>query len=186
MTGATSGSSASGSPMSNSSPSGWATSSRKKVPSERPETRRTNSPTVQPNVIMWYPLRVPGSHHGCWRARRSHMCSQSYMAPGSSSPDRAGTPAEWSSIIETTTPSLPFVANSGQYVATGASRSSSPRSARCERTGPWPPWCTSTRRPGCRRPRAGRRRDRRRLPTGRRRFRRRPAHTPQHPLRRAR
>ena len=58
------------------------------------------------------------------------MRSQSYIAPGCSSPEIAGTPTEWSSIIETVASSLPLVANSGQYCATGASRSSSPRSAR--------------------------------------------------------
>ena len=58
------------------------------------------------------------------------MRSQSYMARRAAARRSAGTPTEWSSIIETTTSSLPLVANSGQYSATGASRSSCPRSAR--------------------------------------------------------
>jgi hypothetical protein len=43
-----------------------------------------------------------------------------------------GTPTEWSSIMRTLAASLPRFANSGQYSATGASRSSRPRDAsRC-------------------------------------------------------
>ena len=42
---------------------------------------------------------------------------------------KPGTPAVWAITCRTSTPSLPFWANSGQYRATGASKSSSPRSA---------------------------------------------------------
>lgn len=38
-------------------------------------------------------------------------------------------PAWWDSIQRTGMSALPFAANSGQYFATGASRSSAPRSA---------------------------------------------------------
>ena len=37
-------------------------------PTDIPDTRRTTSPTSQPNVIAWYPCFVPGSHHGGWAA----------------------------------------------------------------------------------------------------------------------
>jgi hypothetical protein len=50
--GVTRGRCASGKPIQKSRSSGSATSSRKDVPSERPDTRRTSSPTVHPNVIM--------------------------------------------------------------------------------------------------------------------------------------
>jgi hypothetical protein len=53
MTGATRCSCSSGKPIQKSMPSGSATASWKNVPSERPETRRTSSPTVQPKLIMW-------------------------------------------------------------------------------------------------------------------------------------
>ena len=48
--GATRESTSSGVPIQKSSPRGPAISSRKKVPSDLPEARRTISPTVQPKV----------------------------------------------------------------------------------------------------------------------------------------
>ena len=45
-------------------------------------------------------------------------------------PSQSGSPAVCASTCRTSTSSLPAAANSGQYPATGASRSSSPRSAR--------------------------------------------------------
>ncbi len=53
MIGATRDSSSSGMPIQKSMPSGRVISSRKNVPSERPDTRRTISPTVQPKLTMW-------------------------------------------------------------------------------------------------------------------------------------
>ena len=53
MVGATRLSSDDGRPIQNSRPSGSATSSRKNVPSVRPLTRRTISPTRKPKVSPW-------------------------------------------------------------------------------------------------------------------------------------
>ena len=53
ITRATRASAVSGSPMWKSSPSGSATSWRKKVPSELPVIRRTTSPTRNPKVSPW-------------------------------------------------------------------------------------------------------------------------------------
>src|SRR5439155_25823446 len=64
LVGATRLSCSSGSPIQKSRPSGPATSSRKNVPRLRPLTRRTSSPTRNPNVNPWYPLRVPGRQNG--------------------------------------------------------------------------------------------------------------------------
>src|SRR5215470_12686812 len=77
---------------------------------------------------MWYPEAVPGSHQGAWAASRAVDLSQSYtssMVTGCSQPD---TPEVCDSRWRTLTPALPRAANSGQYEATAASRSSSPRS----------------------------------------------------------
>ena len=73
---------------------------------------------------------MPGSQNGSSASSRATIRSQSYSSPGASSPRSAGTPTEWSSIIRTVAASLPLVANSGQYSATGASRSSRPWAAR--------------------------------------------------------
>src|SRR5580765_2569749 len=77
---------------------------------------------------MWYPEAVPGSHQGAWAASRAVDLSQSYTSSrvmGCSQPD---TPdmcdRRWRILIR----ALPRAANSGQYLATVASRSSSPRS----------------------------------------------------------
>ena len=63
---------------------------------------------------------------------------------GRGRPSQSGRPAVCASRCRTSTSSLPAAANSGQYRATGASRSSSPRSARmqgaqrCHRLGDGP------------------------------------------------
>ena len=54
------------------------------------------------------------------------ITSQSSMAPGGSLRRTAGTPAWWLSSCLTVTASLPAAPNSGQYLATGASKSSRP------------------------------------------------------------
>src|SRR6516164_4578190 len=77
---------------------------------------------------MWYPEAVPGSHQGAWAASRAVDLSQSYTSSrvmGFSQPE---TPDMCDSKWRTLTAALPLVANSGQYLATVASRSSSPRS----------------------------------------------------------
>src|SRR5207249_2946748 len=74
------------------------------------------------------PEAVPGSHHGAWAASRPVDLSQSYRSSrviGWSQPE---TPEVCDSRWRTLIPALPRAANSGQYRATGASRSSSPRS----------------------------------------------------------
>src|SRR3984893_2344364 len=77
---------------------------------------------------MWYPEAVPGSHQGAWAASRAVDLSQSYRSSrviGWSQPE---TPEVCDSRWRTLIPALPLAANSGQYLATVASRSSSPRS----------------------------------------------------------
>src|SRR5580765_6837505 len=77
---------------------------------------------------MWYPEAVPGSHQGAWAASRAVDLSQSYMSSrviGCSQPE---TPDMCDSRWRTLIAALPLAANSGQYLATVASRSSSPRS----------------------------------------------------------
>src|SRR5262245_55284003 len=77
---------------------------------------------------MWYPESVPGSHQGAWAASRAVDLSQSYTSSrvtGCSQPD---TPDMCDRRWRTLTPALPRAANSGQYEATLALRSSSPRS----------------------------------------------------------
>src|SRR5262245_30446158 len=77
---------------------------------------------------MWYPEAVPGSHQGAWAASRAVDLSQSYRSSrviGCSQPE---TPEVCDRRWRTLTPALPLAANSGQYEATVASRSSSPRS----------------------------------------------------------
>src|SRR6516164_3447189 len=77
---------------------------------------------------MWYPEAVPGSHQGAWAASRAVDLSQSYRSSrviGCSQPE---TPEVCDRSWRTLIPALPRAANSGQYLATFASRSSSPRS----------------------------------------------------------
>src|SRR6516164_4925672 len=77
---------------------------------------------------MWYPEAVPGSHQGACAASRAVDLSQSYMSSrviGCSQPE---TPEVCDSSWRTLIPALPLAANSGQYEATVASRSSWPRS----------------------------------------------------------
>src|SRR3954447_25877400 len=77
---------------------------------------------------MWYPEAVPGSHQGACAASRAVDLSQSYRSSrviGCSQPE---TPEACDSRWRTLIPALPLAANSGQYLATVASRSSSPRS----------------------------------------------------------
>src|SRR6516164_1141434 len=77
---------------------------------------------------MWYPEAVPGSHQGACAASRAVDLSQSYRSSrviGCSQPE---TPEVCDRSWRTLIPALPRAANSGQYVATVASRSSSPRS----------------------------------------------------------
>src|SRR3954447_13850697 len=77
---------------------------------------------------MWYPEAVPGSHQGAWAASRAVDLSQSYRSSrviGCSQPE---TPEVCDRRWRTLIPALPLAANSGQYLATLASRSSSPRS----------------------------------------------------------
>ena len=117
-------SSLSGSPMKKSASNGLATSSAKKAPMDLPVMRRTTSPIRYPWVRAWYPEAVPGSHHGSCAAKADVQNSQSASrsgAIGTSQPDR---PAVWPIRCRTSTRSLPPWANSGQYVATGAWKSS--------------------------------------------------------------
>src|SRR3954447_22441425 len=77
---------------------------------------------------MWYPEAVPGSHQGACAASRAVDLSQSYKSSrviGCSQPE---TPEVCEKSWRTWIPALPRAANSGQYLATVASRSSSPRS----------------------------------------------------------
>src|SRR6185295_5538818 len=70
----------------------------------------------------------PGSHQGACAASMAVDLSQSYtssMVTGCSQPE---TPEVCDKRWRTLIPALPRTANSGQYLATLASRSSSPRS----------------------------------------------------------
>ncbi len=119
-----------GRPMKKSACSGPAISSAKNVPRERPVIRRMTSPTRWPWLSAWYPDALPGSHHGAWAARIAAERSWSYRSSCTTGCAQPLTPEVCDIRCLTSTPSLPLAANSGQYVATGASRSSCPRSAR--------------------------------------------------------
>src|SRR4051794_11638578 len=80
--------------------------------------------------MAWYPDAVPGSHHGSWAARSDVAFSQSYRSSRFMGSVHPGRPAVCDIRWRTSTPSLPAAANSGQYLATGACTSSSPRSTR--------------------------------------------------------
>src|SRR5262245_21799401 len=76
---------------------------------------------------MWYPEAVPGSHQGAWAASRAVDLSQSYRSSrviGCSQPE---TPEVCDNRWRTLIPALPLAPNSGQYLATVASRSIWPR-----------------------------------------------------------
>src|SRR5688572_15673536 len=73
---------------------------------------------------------MPGSHHGAWLAKRLVDASQSYMSVATKGCSHPETPDVWLITCRTSMFSLPFAANSGQYFATGANGSSSPRSTR--------------------------------------------------------
>src|SRR5262245_23699765 len=77
---------------------------------------------------MWYPEAVPGSHQGAWAASRAVDLSQSYRSSSVIGCSQPETPEVCDSSWRTLIPALPRAANSGQYVATFASRSSAPRS----------------------------------------------------------
>src|SRR5262245_15397419 len=77
---------------------------------------------------MWYPESVPGSHQGAWAASRAVDLSQSYTSSRVTGCSQPETPEVCDRRWRTLTPALPLAANSGQYEATAASRSSSPRS----------------------------------------------------------
>ncbi len=113
-----------------SAPSGFAMCSAKKVARDWPVILLTTSPTRNPWVTEWYPASVPGSQRGACRARRVVAPRQSYRSATATGGSNSGRPAVCDSRCRTSTRSLPAAANSGQYLATGASRSRSPRSAR--------------------------------------------------------
>src|SRR3954447_15377453 len=77
---------------------------------------------------MWYPEAVPGSHQGACAASRAVDLSQSYTSSRVSGCSQPETPEVCDSKWRTLIPALPRAANSDQYLATVASRSSSPRS----------------------------------------------------------
>src|SRR5262245_10009944 len=83
-----------------------------------------------PYVIGWYALTVPGASQGAWRARVVVAFSQSRMSSNVIVSVQPGIPAVLPRNMRVVMALLPWGANSGQYLVTGAFRSSSPRSAR--------------------------------------------------------
>src|SRR6516164_4542745 len=77
---------------------------------------------------MWYPEAVPGSHQDAWAASRAVDLSQSYTSSRVTGCSQPETPEVCDRSWRTLILSLPLAANSGQYLATVASRSSAPRS----------------------------------------------------------
>ncbi|HZQ98649.1 MAG TPA: hypothetical protein VFC93_07510 [Chloroflexota bacterium] len=80
----------------------------------RPSTRRSTSPRIQPNVIPWYSVRLPGSQSGARSAMAAHIASQSHICSGVAPGGIRGMPAWWASAWRTVTLSLPCAPNSGQ------------------------------------------------------------------------
>jgi hypothetical protein len=88
----------------------------------RPVTRRISSPTSQPYVSAWYPERVPTSQAGPAAASNRVISSQSSsVSVDSASARTSWSAAWWVSRCRNVIASLPPAANSGQYLATGAS-----------------------------------------------------------------
>ena len=186
---ATRGSSSSGSPIQKSMPSGPATSSRRNCPALSPRDapdQLADQPTVRPHVVA---VLRPGLPQRRLLARvASTIASHASTSSSVKSPSTSGSPAWWlRSLPHRDRVLARSRANSGQYVATGASGSSRPRSiseVRAHRGDALGRREHAAR--SCPRPRAGRSSRRRHHPTGRPRVGRRRTRTPRRRPRRAR
>jgi hypothetical protein len=80
-------------------------------------------------VSAWYPCALPGSQYGACTSSAWITGSHANTSSSVSVASTVGRAALWQSSQRTGMSALPACANSGQYCATGASTSSSPRSA---------------------------------------------------------
>ena len=76
----------------------------------------------------WYDSVEPGSNLGVARSMAAQTFPQSYQSVHGRSAGVSGKPPWWLSRCRMVTDCFPFWPNSGQYLATGSSQFSLPRS----------------------------------------------------------
>src|SRR6266545_2536676 len=111
-------------------PSGPVTPACTAASSRVPVSRSTRTPSAmrpRSEYTYWLPGLAPGAS-GVVRAAVRRVSGVGYMLH---SGRKAGRPEVWVNRLRTVTLSLPPAANSGTYRATGASRSTRPRSTCC-------------------------------------------------------